>query len=90
MINKEELTKARIAWGEGIIAISEAYEEQGINKASTTANVILDNLYGFEFGSGRISLIFVIGAVVSQPINKRKIPFKIRFLCIIIIKFRRS
>ena len=50
MINKDELTKARIAWGEGIVAISKAFEEQGIKKASTTANEILDDLYGFEFG----------------------------------------
>ncbi len=50
MINKDELTKARIAWGEGIVAISNAFEEQGIKKASTTANEILDDLYGFEFG----------------------------------------
>ena len=50
MISKDELTKARIAWGEGIVAISKAFEEQGIKKASTTANEILDNLYGFEFG----------------------------------------
>ena len=32
MINKDELTKARIAWGEGIVAISKAFEEQGIKK----------------------------------------------------------
>ena len=50
MISKDELTKARIAWGEGIVAISKAFEEQGIKKASTTANEILDDLYGFEFG----------------------------------------
>ena len=50
MIKEEELTKARIAWGEGMIAISKAYEEQGIQKATTTANLILDDLYGFDFG----------------------------------------
>ena len=50
MINKDELAKARIAWGEGIVAISKVFEEKGIKKASTTANEILDDLYGFEFG----------------------------------------
>ena len=49
MINKEELAKARIAWGEGICYL-KVFEEQGIKKASTTANEILDDLYGFEFG----------------------------------------
>ncbi len=32
MIKEEDLTKARVAWGDGIIAISKAYEEQGIKK----------------------------------------------------------
>ena len=50
MIKEEDLTKARVAWGDGIIAISKAYEEQGIQKATATANLILDNLYGFDFG----------------------------------------
>ena len=50
MIKEEDLTKARVAWGDGIIAISKAYEEQGIQKATTTANLILDDLYGFDFG----------------------------------------
>ena len=31
MIKEEELTKARIAWGDGIIAISKAYEDQGLS-----------------------------------------------------------
>jgi hypothetical protein len=50
MIKEEELSKARIAWGNGIIEISRVYEEQGIQKATTTADLILDDLYGFDFG----------------------------------------
>ena len=50
MITEEELSKARIAWGNGIIEISRVYEEQGIQKATTTADLILDDLYGFDFG----------------------------------------
>tara|TARA_Y100000996_G_C22549147_1_gene653056 strand:+ start:1299 stop:1784 length:486 start_codon:yes stop_codon:yes gene_type:complete len=50
LIKENELDKARIEWGEGIIAISKAYEREGIGLATTIANEILENLYGFEFG----------------------------------------
>ena len=50
-INENDLTNARTAWGEGIIAISQAYEKKGIDQATLVANEMLDNLYGFELGS---------------------------------------
>ena len=50
LISELELEKARIDWGEGIIAISEAHEAEGIEKATALANQVLDNLYGFDFG----------------------------------------
>ena len=49
-INENELADARVAWGNGIIAISKAYEKSGIDDATIVANEMLDQLYGFEFG----------------------------------------
>ena len=49
-INDDTLDQARHDWGLGILKISEAYENSGIDKARVVANDFLDNLYGFEFG----------------------------------------
>ena len=49
-INENELADARAAWGNGMIAISKAYEKSGIDDATIVANEMLDQLYGFEFG----------------------------------------
>ena len=50
IINENELAGARVAWGDGIIAISKAYEKSGIDDATIVANEMLNQLYGFEFG----------------------------------------
>ncbi len=50
-ISENDLANARAAWGEGMIAISQAYEKKGIDQATVVANKMLDNLYGFEFGA---------------------------------------
>ena len=50
-INENDLANARSAWGEGMIAISQAYKKKGIDQATVVANKMLDNLYGFEFGA---------------------------------------
>ena len=47
---ENELAAARVAWGNGMIAISKAYEKSGIDDATIVANEMLDQLYGFEFG----------------------------------------
>ena len=47
-INENDLTNARTAWGESMIAISQAYEKKGIDQATLVANEMLDNLYGIE------------------------------------------
>ena len=49
-INVTELATARAAWGNGLVAISKAYDEMGIDGARDLADSLLDNLYGFEFG----------------------------------------
>ncbi|MEC8310855.1 MAG: phosphoribosyl-AMP cyclohydrolase [Pseudomonadota bacterium] len=49
-INETELAEARNAWGEGLVAISKAYDDKGIEGARNVASGLLDSLYGFEFG----------------------------------------
>ena len=49
-INEEQLMHARFTWGNGMIAISKAYEEFGIKEATVIANNFLDEVYGFELG----------------------------------------
>ena len=49
-INEEQLLQARVAWGNGMITISKAYDESGITRARVIANRFLDNFYGFDLG----------------------------------------
>lgn len=49
-INETELAEARAAWGDGLVAISRAYDDGGIEMARAVAGDILESLYGFEFG----------------------------------------
>ena len=50
MITETDLAEARAAWGNGLIAISIAYDERGIEGARAVAGDILDALYGFALG----------------------------------------
>ena len=49
-ITQKDLTDIIEKWGNGLIAISAAYEKEGIERATVTACELLDQLYGFEFG----------------------------------------
>ena len=49
-ITETELATARAAWGDGLVAISKAHDEAGIDGVRTLAGGLLDRLYGFEFG----------------------------------------
>ena len=49
-ITQTDLTDIIEKWGNGLIAISAAYEDGGIERARVTASELLDQLYGFEFG----------------------------------------
>ena len=49
-ITKTEIADARTAWGNGLVAISEAFDDKGIEAARDLADGLLDRLYGFEFG----------------------------------------
>ena len=49
-VTETELAEARAAWGNGLVAISTAYDDDGIEAARAVADDLLDGLYGFEFG----------------------------------------
>ena len=50
-ILESEISTAREAWGEALIAISKKYEEHGINAARSLAEKILDTSYGYNLGA---------------------------------------
>ena len=49
-ISEKDLFDARAAWGNGLIEISETFENKGIQMATSIASDMIDNLYGFNFG----------------------------------------
>ena len=49
-ISEKDLSNARMAWGNSILEISKAFETAGIEMATTVADNMIDNLYGFNFG----------------------------------------
>ena len=49
-ISEKDLSNARMAWGNSILKISKAFETAGIEMATTVADNMIDNLYGFNFG----------------------------------------
>lgn len=49
-IVEQDLVAARIAWGDGLVAISQAYEVNGIDAARSLAGDVLDAAYGYDLG----------------------------------------
>ena len=69
-INEEQLLQARAAWGDGMIAISKAYDESGITKAKEIADTFLDAVYGFELGLVLFKPTLSGGAQTFRPTKK--------------------
>ncbi len=49
-ITENEIAQARTAWGDALIAISKAYETDGIDGARAVADEVLDAAYGYNLG----------------------------------------
>lgn len=49
-ISEQELLDARVAWGDGLVAVSKAYEAGGIEDARALASDIIDSAYGYDLG----------------------------------------
>ena len=49
-IVQHDILNALSDWSDGLIAISQAYEHDGLGSARAIAEQTIDKLYGFEFG----------------------------------------
>lgn len=49
-ITEQELAEARQYWGDTLIAVSKAFEDEGIEAARNVASGILDTAYGYNLG----------------------------------------
>ena len=49
-ITETDLERAREAWGEGLVAIAQAYETDGIEGARAVAARVIDGAYGYGLG----------------------------------------
>lgn len=49
-ITESELDTARSAWGDGLIAISQAFDDDGIDAARSVAERVVDDAYAYALG----------------------------------------
>mmetsp|Transcript_3342 Transcript_3342/g.12096 ORF Transcript_3342/g.12096 Transcript_3342/m.12096 type:complete len:304 (+) Transcript_3342:1-912(+) len=49
-ITERELADARKIWGDALVAVSKAYEDDGLEAATKVANSALDAAYGYNLG----------------------------------------
>ena len=49
-ITEQELAEARKIWGDALVAIATAYDDDGIEAATAVANAALDAAYGYDLG----------------------------------------
>ena len=69
-ITIDELTAARQAWGEGLIAISKAYEDGGIDAARPVAEGVLNAAYGYVLGPVLFKPTLASGDKTFRPDHK--------------------
>jgi len=66
-ITSDDLLAARTAWGEGLVAISKAYEDGGIDAARQTAEAVLDSAYGYNLGAVLFKPTMASGEQTFRP-----------------------
>ncbi|MEM6858449.1 MAG: phosphoribosyl-AMP cyclohydrolase [Pseudomonadota bacterium] len=66
-ITKVELAAAREAWGDGLVAISKAYDADGIEAARAIANDVLDAAYGYNMGDVLFKPTLASGEKTFRP-----------------------
>ncbi|MEM7541163.1 MAG: phosphoribosyl-AMP cyclohydrolase [Pseudomonadota bacterium] len=66
-ITEQELTDARKIWGDALVAISTAYDENGIEAATELANGALDAAYGYNLGDVLFKPTLASGAQTFRP-----------------------
>ncbi|MDJ0663935.1 MAG: phosphoribosyl-AMP cyclohydrolase [Acidimicrobiia bacterium] len=69
-ISEADLTSAREAWGNRLIAISAAFEAEGIDGARSVADRMLDDLYGYDHGPVLFKPTMASGEQTFRPTKK--------------------
>ncbi|MEM7058805.1 MAG: phosphoribosyl-AMP cyclohydrolase [Pseudomonadota bacterium] len=70
MITETELAAARKNWGDGLIAISKAFEEQGIDGARGVAEGVIDAAYGYNLCPVLFKPTMASGEQTFRPTRK--------------------
>ncbi len=66
-ITEEELTEARKIWGDAIVAVSTAYDNEGIDAATKIAGDAIDAAYGYNLGDVLFKPTMASGAQTFRP-----------------------
>ena len=66
-ITEQELAEARKIWGDALIAISTAYDEEGIEAATRLAEGALDGAYGYNLGPVMFKPTLASGEQTFRP-----------------------
>ena len=66
-ITESDLEAARVAWGEGLVAIATAYEADGIDGARSVASAVLDAAYGYDLGPVLFKPTMASGTQTFRP-----------------------
>ncbi len=66
-ISIAELAEAREIWGDGLIAIAQAYEARGIDGAREVAQGVIDAAYGYDLGPVLFKPTLATGTQTFRP-----------------------
>ena len=69
-ITEPELDTARSAWGDGLIAISQAFDDDGIDAARSVAERVVDDAYGYALGPVLFKPTMASGDQTFRPTRK--------------------
>ncbi|MEM8842182.1 MAG: phosphoribosyl-AMP cyclohydrolase [Pseudomonadota bacterium] len=69
-ISEAALAEARTIWGDGLVAISKAHEEQGIDAARAVAQDFLDKAYGYDMGPVLFKPTLASGTQTFRPTRR--------------------
>ncbi|MEM9513874.1 MAG: phosphoribosyl-AMP cyclohydrolase [Actinomycetota bacterium] len=69
-ITESELDAARTAWGDALIAVSTAFESDGIDGARSVADGVLNAAYGYNLGPVLFKPTLASGEQTFRPTKK--------------------
>jgi hypothetical protein len=66
-ISQAQVTQAQQAWCDALLSISRAYRRGGISQARATAETVLDQAYGYNYGPVAFKPTLTSGAQTFRP-----------------------